>query len=553
MNHLKYTWPIVGVACALCFGACSDNNAIQTQKDESKDMRLDMSTDMRVDADMNGPTDVSEDQETMITPGTSSVVGRAVKGPFVKGAMVTVYELNEKGLREGRSVVGVTNDFGEFLVKPLGFDGWVEVEVKGNYFDELTQMPSLESKTMSVLTNTKNGKVTGNVNLFTAFTLKRIRALLATQLADTIEEAREVARADFARTFFIANYTERLSILNRNITTGIERDNIVLLWFSVSVLQSGTTQAKLDTLVDDFADDGRINNDGIEAFNAIKKEANIALYIKARDHLLAKYGDVPPLFDKDNLLAHSWLYNNCFVPVESLEEKLCVGSNQQLATELEPKTWTNFAFTAPYSGAFTLSANFASFNNFNQWKLLNDENQTLAQGDGRNTWRAVSLNLKAGSTYTFTAYSNAPEENNTVDVDIQPSSDGRKSSPKPLMYDVPYEGWVGFHSSNENSSGTSYYVYYADDGFEKDAVSIFVSDVGDEVEVSVYKGNSIDPADEIFDSADALLKTESGRQSVQVDVEPEHDVLLIKVTNKSGQTSPQNQAPGRLPYTIRVL
>ena len=563
MNPFNYAFPIFVVAC-VCFGACSDDTPTQTKNDASTDMKTaDVSVDLAVDGDMKVATadvgtdisvDVANDlvEDIGITAETSNVVGRAVKGPFVAGSVVTVYELNAKAQREGRSIAGVTNDFGEFLVKPLGFDGWVEVEVSGNYFDELTKQPSAQTISLGVLAEAKDGKVIGNINLFTGFTIKRVRNLLDTQFVDTIEEARRQARADFARIFFVANHTERLSILNRG-TRGIERDNTILLWFSASVLKSGVSDADFLSLTDDFANDGLINESGVAVFDAIRTAANRDLYIEARDHLLAKFGDVPPLFTIEEIPPYIWLYNNCFVPNAPAFEKLCVGTNTNLTTPLLPKVWTDFSFVAPYSGAFTLNGNFAQFNNFNRWRLLDATNNNLAQGDGTNNWRAVSVHLKAGSTYVFSAFNNFADRNNGVTLDIAPASDGISSHPKALMDDVPYQGWVGFHSATENSSSNSYYIYYADAFFGKDKVSVFVSDVGDDVEVSVYKANASDDSDVVFATPNALIGSATGRQTVQVEVNLESEVLLIRVQNKSSQTSPQTQVPGRLPYTIKVL
>lgn len=547
--NVKTQSTIVGsllMCCALGLFACSDNNTGQTPNDDASP-DVDMTSEDMPTEDMSGDMPI----ETEVTLENTSVVGSAVKGPFAKDSIIRVFKLDEKGQPTTTRQFGRTNKDGRFLVPPLLFDGWAVVEVEGKYFDELTGEVSEESRTLKMLGFVEDGKIIGNINLFSDFTFKRVQKILSTGLSSSMEEARERARAEFSRIFYIGHHPEKLSILNVD-SEGFARDNAVLLSFSAGVLEAKISDAQFAALSDDFAEDGDIDGEGVETFNNIKTAATENNYDTARDNLLKRFGSAPPELATVSS-GRYWVYHNCFVPINVSKEKLCLGQNNNLQTAILGKEWTEFSFVPPVTGTYTFSLNYGTFNNFHRWNLTSlDKEAILSTSDSRSNFRAVSLTLEGGKEYILNIY-NSDDNQGNVEVDIQPSSEGSASEPIPLMLDVSREGWVGFHGNMANSSWTSFYEFHVDQVFNRQSLDIVVNDANDEIEVLAYWGSAGESANQAIFVEDHLLDSALGKNSVKLeDVVTMDKRLYIVVRNRSNTTDPQSYVPGRMPFRIKV-
>ena len=179
------------------------------------------------------------------------VAGVSQKGPFVKGATVTVQGIDCKTLKftdevfEGK----VKSDKGDFTVEDVTLKSTCALfEVTGEYRSEITGKKSAGEITLHALTDLKDRKNV-NINVLTELEYERLMYLV-TEKGKKFAEAKEQAEKEVLAAFDIAGSFEEFENLNI-FEAGDE--NAALLAVSV-MMQAKTDDAGLAKRVEKFAD-----------------------------------------------------------------------------------------------------------------------------------------------------------------------------------------------------------------------------------------------------------------------------------------------------------
>ena len=178
------------------------------------------------------------------------ITGDAQKGPFVKGAAVTVQGIDCKTLQltdehfEGE----VKSDKGDFAVKDVSLKSTCALfEVTGLYRSEITGKTSSKELTLRALTDLKD-RENVNINILTNLEYERLLHLV-TEKGKTFAEAKTQAEQEVLAAFDIAGSFEEFENLNI-FESGDE--NAALLAVSV-MMQAETDDAGLAKRVEKFA------------------------------------------------------------------------------------------------------------------------------------------------------------------------------------------------------------------------------------------------------------------------------------------------------------
>ena len=164
---------------------------------------------------------------------TASITGIAEKGPFAKGATITLYELNPKTFAQtGRVFTGtVSGEDGSFSLGKVELGSpYVLVDVTGRYWSELGGNNSEEPISLKAIAHI-TGDNSLNINIGTHITHKRILSLLESGMA--FDKAKEKAESELMETFFKDDSS--IDFGNTSVL-----DNEKLLAISILVLMART-------------------------------------------------------------------------------------------------------------------------------------------------------------------------------------------------------------------------------------------------------------------------------------------------------------------------
>lgn len=186
------------------------------------------------------------------------VAGVAQKGPFVKGATVTVQGIDCKTMELSDEIfeTEVKSDKGDFAVDSMSFASTCALfEVSGKYFDELTGEKSKNAVTIHAITDLKDRKNV-NVNMLTQLEYERVKHLVANK-SKSFADAKTQAQKEVLAAFDIKgefDESEKLNVFESG------NGNAALLAVSV-MMQSGTDAdglvKRLDKFDDSFAESGK--------------------------------------------------------------------------------------------------------------------------------------------------------------------------------------------------------------------------------------------------------------------------------------------------------
>lgn len=249
---------------------------------------------------------VEDEQDTGRVASKGSISGFSQKGPFAKGASVTVFELDGTNeLRQtGRSFNGtVSADDGAFKIKNLDLvSSYVHLTVNGDFRNELTGGKTGVPITLRALSDLSDEHTNVNVNLITHLEYDRVAYLLEKNPAMTLVDAKKQAEKEIFAQFFIDGdefgYAEDLNIF------GTEDANAALLAISAMLIMNINTTSvpeRLTALSDDMAEDGKIDDQ--QTMNSIAMWAMIndvdGELPKIRKNILSwKISDDVPNFEK---------------------------------------------------------------------------------------------------------------------------------------------------------------------------------------------------------------------------------------------------------------
>lgn len=230
------------------------------------------------------------------------VAGVSQKGPFVKGATVTVQGIDCKTLKftdevfEGK----VKSDKGDFTVEDVSLKSTCALfEVTGVYRNEITGNKSSDELTLHALTDLKDRKNV-NINVLTELEYERLM-FLVTEKGKKFAEAKEQAEKEVLAAFDIKG--DFVEFENLNIFESGD-ENAALLAVSV-MMQAETDDAglvtRMEKFADSFAETGKWKDSGTKKTIsewAIEVTANGGLDSIRKNVEAWDLGDTVPAFEK---------------------------------------------------------------------------------------------------------------------------------------------------------------------------------------------------------------------------------------------------------------
>ncbi len=230
------------------------------------------------------------------------IAGLAQKGPFVKGATVTVQGIDCKTLELSDEIfeVEIKSDKGDFTVEDVSLKSTCALfEVTGFYRNELTGKKSSEELTLHALTNLKDRKNV-NINLLTELEYERLM-FLVTEKGKKFADAKARAEKEVLAAFDIKG--DFVEFENLNIFESGD-ENAALLAVSV-MMQAETDDAglvtRMEKFADSFAETGKWKDSGTKKTIsewAIEVTANGGLDSIRKNVEAWDLGDTVPAFEK---------------------------------------------------------------------------------------------------------------------------------------------------------------------------------------------------------------------------------------------------------------
>ena len=215
----------------------------------------------------------------------ASISGVSQKGPFVKGAQVTAYELDgsKSLLQTGRTFSGnITQDDGRFNLSNVTLkSSYVRLSANGYYRNEVTGKNSTSPITLNAVTDLSS-RNTVNVNLLTHLEYGRVARLMAESDGTLkIKTAKKQAEKEIFDAFHIDatgfGYSEDLDVFGKSDA------DAALLAISI-LLQGDRTESELTELLAELSED---LSDGM--WDAAEKRVEIAGWALGKEI----YGAIP--------------------------------------------------------------------------------------------------------------------------------------------------------------------------------------------------------------------------------------------------------------------
>ncbi len=234
-----------------------------------------------------------------ITLSACNISGSGQKGPFKTGSEVTSSQLDKQASAIASTTIRtqINDNQGHFSIHQIPWNGWTEIVVSGQYFDEFNNTDSDQALTLNTITRKDRRFDKANVHLFSHLAAARIKQHVAdgknrnNAWRDTQTEMKQLFGLDRVSRNFNRG-VEQLSVIQGS--GRYRRDNANLLLFSGSFLATGGDATTLQSLTDDFADDAQINGVGSPAFNEIAVAGNTAGLLQTLSQNLSRNGASNP-------------------------------------------------------------------------------------------------------------------------------------------------------------------------------------------------------------------------------------------------------------------
>lgn len=395
----------------------------------------------------------------------------ALKGPFQSAATVTAARLQADGtLHPADRAQGEVGSRGAIELPALGWSGPTWVEIKGRFFDESRGSVSAEPIRLNAILPAVDGKLVGNVNLFTHLVAARTLWVMDDSGDDFETALAHVMDYDFSYWFDTEVEPSKLNFLYTDEDPTLSDASAALLLFSTALLDVGFDQTKLEQLTAEFAvdfgydteEEDIVEGPGYLAYTQAASRAyenGEFLLAEARRHLLEAYGIEAP--DHSQFQSLSWVSDGCGWLARP--EILC---HNEFTWVPALDAGKNFVFTLkpPVSGSYliTLRSFTPQAPTSSGWTLYRDFDP------GTDTYSGVVAScfgascgifpmedhsgmLTRGRTY-YLSYTNTGAVPITFSALLSLASEGSPSDPVPLRLGREHWGIAGRHLGENNSS-----------------------------------------------------------------------------------------------------
>jgi len=275
-------------------------------------------------------------------PKKVNLFGKVEKGPFVRGSILTVAELNDNFSPTGRSFkTELLDDKGSFYLSDIELNTkYIQLSTTGYYFNEVTGELSKSIISLNAIAEVSSDR-TINVNILTHLEEKRVKKLLKN--GNSIAEAKKQAQQELYKAFFIKESLDAAEAENISFTQN-NFSSTVLLGISATMLTAANNDnAKLtellSTISTDLEDDGILQNPII---TQIKQAITSSDFTAINSNLIKRYKDLDIEIEPFDFAA---IYNTAaglkpITKIELSENKnpfiLFVGSSTKISAVIYP-------------------------------------------------------------------------------------------------------------------------------------------------------------------------------------------------------------------------
>lgn len=335
---------LIPVAAFLLF-ACSDNNDTAGGATEGTNGIAHVDTlyvtdtvsviDTISKVDTISITDTLDNRDSF-SIADKKIAGFIQKGPFVKGAPVTVLELDGSTLHQtGRAFRGKVGEKGSFAVSNLNLhSNYAILETNGYYWNELTGKQSSAPITLNAIADLSD-RENVNINLLTQLEYERVLLLVEKEKL-SLADAKKQARKEILKAFYGSSETRNIEDMD---IFGNQDGDALLLAASIMIM-GNNTEAELTELLYNIAvdleNDGEFNNDSVRIDIADRSAFNLNTE-RIRSNILGwKISDSLPDFEKyiEKFWVNEYKLGTCDKTVE--------GSIKKNGNKLSHYQTTNF-------------------------------------------------------------------------------------------------------------------------------------------------------------------------------------------------------------------
>lgn len=197
-------------------------------------------------------------------PITTKITGLAEKGPFKKGATVTLYELDEKLESTSNSFkTTVTDDLGTFEFDQITFHSpYVKIVVGGSYFNEVNGSVNDSPITLSAYSVVQPNKPI-NVNILTHLESERVKHLI-NQANLSFDQAKSQAQREVLSAFSMNQsiaQSQAISITSNSDGAGVM---VAISALILNLDQDISLTETLNQLTNDLTPDGKLDDKTIQ-------------------------------------------------------------------------------------------------------------------------------------------------------------------------------------------------------------------------------------------------------------------------------------------------
>ena len=221
------------------------------------------------------------------TENARTIYGASQKGPFIKGAEVTLYGMDESLHQTGTHFsTEIENNQGEYTLKNMELDDrYAWLNANGFYIDEITGDTSAQKISLNSLVDLQNRDHV-NINILTHLSFDRIRRLV--KEGKSVDEAKREAEKEVLNAFGFSDDGESFDQLD---ISGAGKGDAKLLAISLIMLTAedmGVVTSRMATIALDLETDGVL--DDTVLVNQMKKDVSMAghdgVYNRVRENLI---------------------------------------------------------------------------------------------------------------------------------------------------------------------------------------------------------------------------------------------------------------------------